>query len=89
MRVITVTKPMDEYEALFPAECEAGEVTVTPAAITAAQEAAGTDALPEWHTPAVFSVRYGSSYVATAKFADVHVRFLMNEGDFREEDIKE
>lgn len=87
MKVITVTRGIERMDALFPAEDEEGHnVSATSAAHKLAQTAAACQDTPTWHLPDVFSVRYGSSYVGTAKFAHAHVRFLSAEGDFLEGD---
>ena len=43
----------------------------------------------QWHCPNVFSIRYGSSYVATATAGVLAIRFHSNEGDFQEGDDKQ
>lgn len=90
--LLTVTQSMDEMNELFPAVGEEGtDVIVSPDAQMLAEgmlQEAGVkvNGAFEWHTPNVFDVRYGSSYVATAKYEGHSVRFLMEEGDFREGD---
>ena len=82
------TAVLDE---LFPYEGEEGE-NVTPSIAATARAAAELD-VPwqeiKWVAPDVFSIRYGSNWVATAYTKDgkKRVRFHANDGgDFREED---
>jgi hypothetical protein len=81
----------DEVEALFPCKGEEGQdVQVSQQAVVEAAQALGVplDANILWHTPDVFAVRYGSSFVASAQVGDLVVRFHGPDGDFREGDAK-
>lgn len=83
--------PLVVLEELFPSEDEEGQ-NVTPSITATARAAAALD-VPwqeiRWVAPDVFSIRYGSSWVATAYTKDGkrRVRFHSSDaGDFREED---
>lgn len=82
--------PLAVLDALFPSEGEEGE-NVKPS-ISATARAAVELNVPwqeiRWVAPDVFSIRYGSSWVATAFSKDgSKVRFhAIDAGDFREED---
>ena len=87
MHYIDIKLPNTVIEKLFP--CTGDEGTgVRPGlrAVAIAYGVLGTQAGVEWHTPDVFSVRYGSSYVATAQVGNLAVRFHSDDGDFREGD---
>jgi hypothetical protein len=87
MQYIDITLPDTVAEALFPCTGEEG-TGVYPhlRAVAIAYGVLGTQAGVVWHTPDVFSVRYGSSYVATATVGNTSLRFHSSEGDFREGD---
>jgi hypothetical protein len=74
-----------DIEDMFPCAGEEGTaVTVSPVADAIARRAlwAGPDSVLDWHVPDVFSIRYGSSYVATATYRDNSLRFhTVLEGD--------
>lgn len=88
MNIIDLTFTLDEIYKLFPCDEEDGKnVVVTPCASTHAAKALGVQTKDLiWHTPDVFSVRYGSSYVASAYCKGLRVRFQCEEGDFKEGD---
>jgi hypothetical protein len=89
MKYIDITLPDDVAEALFPCKGEEGTL-VEPStwATRVARAMLGESEVVQWHTPDVFAVRYGSSYVATATAGSLAVRFHSDEGDFREGDDK-
>lgn len=85
--------PVSQTDAWFPSDPEGQNVQASPAAKERAREIMGLDIWDDsiklgWHLPDVFSVRYGSSYIATATHGNQRVRFLMDEGTFREEDAQ-
>jgi len=88
MQIIELKFPLDKVEDLFPCPDPDGHnVQVS----NEAKELAATSLKCKaeellWHTPDVFSVRYGSSYVATAHHNGNRVRFHSDEGDFKEGD---
>ena len=91
MQTIDLKFPLSVIEDLFPSgtsEEDFGE-NVTPTIAATARAAAELD-VPwqevKWRCPDVFSIRYGSSYVATALAGDKQVRFHSDEGDFIEGD---
>lgn len=91
MQVIDLKFTPDIIDEMFPCGDEGDNVRTTPMAVTRARAALGmlfntADAEIEWHLPDVFSVRYGSSYVATARYGDKAVRFHSSDGDFLEGD---
>lgn len=91
MNFIDLKFPLEVIDALFPSMGEEGQdVKTTPASVAHACTALGVPEGTElqWHLPDVFSVRYGSSYVATARHGDLAVRFHSTEGEFREGDDK-
>ena len=78
--------PLKVIDDLFPSEGEEGQ-NVKPSIAATARAAAELN-VPwqevQWTCPDVFSVRYGSSYVATARAGDNAVRFHTSDaGDFR------
>lgn len=83
--------PLDVINELFPYEGPEGQ-DVKPTVTATARAAAALD-VPwqevRWVAPDVFSIRYGSSWVATAFSKDGRkVRFHSSDaGDFREEDV--
>jgi hypothetical protein len=92
MKIIDVTLSYDQLEEMLPTDGDGNVVSITETAWTEAKKALGIGELEceqvSWHTPAVFDVRYGSTYAASAIFGDVRVRFHCPEGDFREGDDK-
>ena len=87
MHYIDITLPDTVAEELFPCAGEEGtEMYPGPRAVDIAFGVLGDLAGVRWHTPDVFSVRYGSSYVATATVGNTSLRFHSNDGDFREGD---
>jgi hypothetical protein len=80
--------PLDVIDELFPTETEEGH-NVMPSIAATTLAATALDVPCQditWHAPDVFDIRYGSSYVATARAGDKAVRFHSNEGDFQEGD---
>lgn len=91
MNTETIELTMDKAFDLFPAETDEGQnVRASQEAEVLARSALGVAAgvVLSWHLPDTFSVRYGSNYVGTAKAAGRSVRFLLDEGDFKEGDDK-
>ena len=87
MQYTDITLPDTVAEALFPCTGEEGAgVYPSLRAVAIAYGILGTQHGVQWHTPDVFSVRYGSSYVATAQVGSLAVRFHSDDGDFREGD---
>lgn len=87
MHYIDIKLPNTVIEKLFPCtEPEGTGVRPNLRAVAIAYGVLGESKGMEWHTPDVFSVRYGSSYVATATVGDTSLRFHSSEGDFREGD---
>lgn len=88
MFLLDLKFPLAKVEDLFPCPNPDGQaVKVSDEAKELALTA--LKCKPEellWHTPDVFDVRYGSSYVATAHFGGDRVRFHSTEGDFKEGD---
>lgn len=82
----------EQLEEMFPTDDDGNVTSITEVAWTQAKKASGIGEIEceavDWHTPAVFDVRYGSNYVATAMFGSHRVRFHSHEGDFREGDDK-
>lgn len=77
----------ERIDQMFPVTGEdAQTVTAGHEAQSLALVALGSPGTVEWHLPGVFSVRYGSSYVATARSGNSRVRFHSTEGDFQEGD---
>lgn len=77
-----------DAETWFP--CDDNGCNVQPSAIAvefACRELSCSAADLQWHTPDVFSIRYGSSYVATARSKAGSVRFVSDEGDFVDSDV--
>ncbi len=80
-------------EEMFPCGDEGENVRSTPMAEAHAKVALDLLDVPSntelgWHLPDVFSVRYGSSYVASATYGNKTVRFHSTDGTFREGDDK-
>lgn len=74
-------------ETWFP--CDDNGCDVQPSLIAVEFACRELSAEPEdlqWHTPDVFSIRYGSCYVATARSKAGSVRFVTDEGDFVDSD---
>ena len=89
MDYIDITLPAHVVEDMFPACGEEGTFVQPNAwARRVAGAMLGESEVVQWHTPDVFAVRYGSSYVATATAGTLAVRFLSEDGDFREGDDK-
>lgn len=92
MKVIDLKFPLATVDDLFPCDGDEGQ-DVRPTAEATARAAAelGVNVQDiEWFAPDVFSVRYGSSFVATAHAGGKgKVRFHSDEGDFREGDDDE
>lgn len=87
MNITDLKFPVETIEDLFPCGDEGENVRPSEAAIAKAGEVLGVSRGELlWHTPDVFSVRYGSSYVASASAGDKKVRFHSTEGDFKEGD---
>jgi len=87
MHYIDITLPDDTINELFPCTGEEGtDVQVTDRAVAIVYGVLGVQVGMQWHTPDVFSVRYGTSYVATATVGNLALRFHDNVGDFREGD---
>jgi hypothetical protein len=89
MHYIDITLPEHVVDDMFPACGEEGTCVQPNAwASRVAHAMLGESEAVQWHTPDVFAVRYGSSYVATATAGTLAVRFHSDEGDFREGDDK-
>ena len=89
MDYIDITLPADVIAIKFPCTGEEGTgVQPSPWAVRVVAAIVGYSEGVQWHTPVVFAVRYGSSYVATATAGTLAVRFLSEDGDFREGDDK-
>lgn len=90
MHTADIKLPLAIIDRLFPVKGDEGQ-NVKPTSSATSKAAAELD-VPwqeiRWVAPDVFSVRYGSSWVATAFSNDGRrVRFhTRDEGDFREED---
>jgi hypothetical protein len=88
VEIIDLKYTLATIDELFPSDDEEGQnVRVS---YFAAEVAARLLGVPQdellWHAPDVFSVRYGSSYVASASANGKKVRFHSTEGDFKEGD---
>ena len=89
MNYIDITLPEHIAEDMFLSTGEAGtNVVPNPWVVRVARAMLGESEVIQWHIPDVFSIRYGSSYIATATAGILAVRFHMDEGDFREGDDK-
>ena len=89
MHYIDITLPDDVAYIMFPCTGEEGTgMHPGPWAVRVAGAMLGESEVVQWHTPDVFAVRYGSSYVATAKAGSLAVRFHSADGTFREGDDK-
>lgn len=94
VKIVDLFYPVMDIEKLFPSFGEEGDdVRATVGASRIAELALGAtdDEVLMWHTPDTFSIRYGSSYVATAVTAtgDRKVRFhTSDQGDFKDGDDK-
>ncbi len=88
LHIITVSTTF--AEELFPAGEEGQNVRPTVEAAVMAHEALGLKSMEEikWHLPDVFAIRYGSCYVGTATINGMAVRFVTDEGDWKEGDDK-
>jgi hypothetical protein len=78
----------DIYQ-MFPCMEEDGDrVQVSDAAVRWAQQTLAIDeaASIQWHAPDVFAIRYGSSFVASARSVSGYLRFHHLDGDLREGD---
>jgi len=91
MNIIDVTLSYERLEEMLPTDDDGNVTSITEVAWEEAWKALGLEhgsADVCWHTPAVFDVRYGSSYAAAAMTDTMKVRFHHPEGDFREGDDK-
>ena len=88
MHYIDITLPAHVVEDMFQCGDEGANVQPSPWAVRVAGAMLGESEVVQWHTPDVFAVRYGSSYVATATAGILAVRFHGPDGDFREGDDK-
>jgi hypothetical protein len=92
MKLLDVYFSHEMLEEMFPTDDDGNVTNITETAWTEAKKVLGIGESVtievSWHTPGVFDVRYGSSYVASAIFGQVRVRFHAPEGDFREGDDK-
>lgn len=89
MHYIDITLPEHIVEEMFPACGEEGTFVEPNAWVQRVAHAMlGESEAIQWHCPNVFSIRYGSSYVATATAGVLAIRFHSNEGDFQEGDDK-
>ena len=90
MKYIDITLPTEVLEDMFPCMGKEGtDVKPSAWAKRVAGAMLGESEVVQWHTPDTFSVRYGSSYVATATAGALAVRFHGEYGDFREGDDKQ
>lgn len=86
MKIYTLT--VDQADALFLYEGEGHNVRPSPEAVAIAAKELDVpvDTEFQWHLPDVFDIRYGSCYVGTARTGDLALRFVTDEGDWKEGD---
>jgi len=84
--IVEIVKTLDEIVALFPCDEEGQNMEASPEAQALAAEHLTSGEPISWHLPNCFDTRYGSSYIATARQGDKSVRFLQEEGTYREGD---
>lgn len=83
--LFTTTQSYESLDELFGGTEEGQDQVATPAAVEIVRLMLGEGEI-EWHLPDVFSVRYGSNYVATARVNGNELRFLQPEGEFKDGD---
>ena len=84
MRIHIYSMTLDETDDFFPATDEDGRncKATKEAEVLARGLLSASEEVPiSWHIPDVFSVRYGSSYLATARVGDAAVRFLVEDNE--------
>ena len=86
VKYIDITLPGEVIDGMFYCGDDGAYVVPRTWACSVAQAMLGESEAVQWHCPDVFSVRYGSNYVATATAGALAVRFHTDEGDFREGD---
>lgn len=90
--IVDITLSYERLEEMLPTDSDGNVTSITEVAWEEARKALGIGEAEceqvSWHTPAVFDVRYGSTYAASAILGDKRVRFHTPEGGFQDGDDK-